>query len=141
MTALGEPKNSQFCNVFDQLEVGSKEANVQNSKIGGFLTEFGALSNSLKSSKEVEIITSLLEQRFHSWCYWQFKYYNDITTMARPGTTESFYDEYGNLQTNKVKVLARPYSPYICGDPIKSDFKKGVYTLKWRVGSCFNMKT
>ena len=33
-----------------------------------------------------------MQQYFRSWTYWQFKYYDDITTAANPGTTESFYD-------------------------------------------------
>jgi len=56
-----------------------------------------------------------MEINFRSWTYWQFKYYHDITTAANPGTTESFYDEYGNLQVNKVKALSRPYAYAICG--------------------------
>jgi len=28
-----------------------------------------------------------MQQYFRSWTYWQFKYYNDVTTMARPATT------------------------------------------------------
>lgn len=39
-----------------------------------------------------------MQQNFRSWTYWQFKYYNDITTMANPGTTESFYNNDGTLQ-------------------------------------------
>lgn len=39
--------------------------------------------------------------------------------MASPGTTESFYDENGNLQEVKVKALARPYAYAICGTPLK----------------------
>ena len=61
-------------------------------KIGGFLTEFGALSNSPKSAEEITTLTDFMEMHFRSWTYWQFKYFNDITTAARPGTTESFYD-------------------------------------------------
>lgn len=51
------------------------------------MTEFGALSNSEKSAGEVKVLTDIMSQYFRSWCYWQFKYYNDITTAARPGTT------------------------------------------------------
>lgn len=59
-----------------------------------------------------------MEMNFRSWTYWQFKYYHDITTAANPGTTESFYDENGGLQVNKVKALARPYAYAICGQPL-----------------------
>ena len=33
------------------LQIASKEQNVNSLKIGGFLTEFGALSDSLKSAE------------------------------------------------------------------------------------------
>ena len=119
MTKLGEPINNKVCNAFDQLEVASKELNAQALKVGAFMTEYGALSNSHKSAEEVRTLTDLMTQYFRSWSYWQFKYFDDITTAARPGTTESFYDEFGNLQENKVKALARPYAYAICGKPIR----------------------
>lgn len=61
-------------------------------KVGGFMTEYGALSNSLKSAKQITVLTDLMQLYFRSWTYWQFKYFNDITTMANPATTQSFYD-------------------------------------------------
>ena len=56
-------------------------------KVGGFMTEFGALSDTLKSAEEVTVLTDEMSKYFRSWSYWQFKYYDDITTAARPGTT------------------------------------------------------
>jgi len=56
------------------------------------------LSGTKKSAEEITTITDECQLFFRSWTYWQFKYYNDVTTMANPGTTESFYDENGNLQ-------------------------------------------
>lgn len=61
-------------------------------KTGGFLTQYGALSGTKKSAQEITTITDECQLFFRSWTYWQFKYYNDVTTMANPGTTESFYD-------------------------------------------------
>lgn len=83
-----------------------------------------------------------MEMHFRSWTYWQFKYFNDITTEADPATTESFYDEYGNLQIHKVKALARPYAYAICGEPLLETFKKGVFKLEWVASSdCYNKNT
>ena len=83
-----------------------------------------------------------MDMHFRSWTYWQFKYYNDITTAANPGTTESFYDENGNLQSTKVKALARPYAYSICGKPISQTNKKGVFTFTWvSSDDCYNKKT
>ena len=83
-----------------------------------------------------------MSKYFRSWSYWQFKYYDDITTAARPGTTESFYDEDGNLQENKVKALSRSYAYAICGMPISEQFTNGKFTLKWFVSKqCYNKNT
>ena len=51
------------------------------------MTEFGALSDTDKSAEELIVLTDLMTQYFRSWSYWQYKYYDDITTAARPGTT------------------------------------------------------
>lgn len=87
VTPLGEPVSTEFCRVFDTLQVATKEQNIKDMKIGGFMTEYGALSGTVKSAEEITILTDLMEINFRSWTYWQFKYYNDITTMANPGTT------------------------------------------------------
>lgn len=47
--------------------------------------------------------------RKHSWTYWQYKYYNDVTTAARPSEAEGMWDAKGNLIQDKVKLLTRPY--------------------------------
>jgi hypothetical protein len=49
------------------------------------------------------------------WSYWQFKKYQDLTTAARPTTTESFYTEDGELEMNKVRALSRSYAQAIAG--------------------------
>ena len=51
VTSLGEPKSTKLCQLFDTLQVASKEQNIISMKTGGFLTEFGALSNSVKSAE------------------------------------------------------------------------------------------
>ena len=110
VTSEGEPKSAKFCKTFDELSVAGKEQNIKSLKIGGILSEYGALSGTAKSAAEITSLTDMMSEHFRSWTYWQFKYYYDITTAANPGTTESFYDEKGELQAEKVKALARPYA-------------------------------
>lgn len=64
-----------------------------------------------------------LSQLIH-WLYryWQFKYYNDVTTAASPPTIESFYGPNGELQSRKVKALSRTYAQAICGNPVGMTF-------------------
>jgi len=88
---LGEPKNALLCHGIDSMLFDSKYAASKRIGIAGFLTEFGALSNSTSSSEEVAYITGLCDKHLQSWAYWQYKSYNDITTAARPASTEGFF--------------------------------------------------
>jgi len=104
--------------------------------VGGFLTEFGALSDSILSADEVLRITKFAEDNFQSWIYWQFKYYHDVTTAANPATTESFYYENGTLQSHKIRALSHPYATAICGEPVSSSFTNSSFTLTYLLGDC-----
>ena len=105
--------------------------------VGGFMLEFGAISGlpgpDLVTTK---FLLDDVANKFHSWAIWQFKYYNDYTTLARPAVNEGFYDGKGNLLVDKVSLLARPYATKICGEPSQSTWKGGVYTFQFRAGSC-----
>ncbi|EGR33243.1 hypothetical protein IMG5_057980 [Ichthyophthirius multifiliis] len=118
----GDPLNNYICEGLDNIIFKGKFKEFKGLKVGGFLTEFGALSNSTKAFQEIESVVKNSEQNFHSWAYWQFKYYGDITTQSRPGTVESFYDNFGNLNSLKVKALSRTYAYKICGKPIYTEF-------------------
>ncbi len=48
-----------------------------------------------------------------SWMYWQFKYYQDITTCTPVG--ESLYDENGEIVMDKLRVLSRSYPQIVAG--------------------------
>ena len=58
------------------------------------------------------------------WAYWQFKYYQDLTTSATSGSVggEGFYNGDGSLQEYKVKALARSYMQYTQGVLTKQAF-------------------
>ena len=76
----------------------------------GFLTEFGAVSGFTKSGNDnMRYVLDVANTKLHSWAYWQYKYYEDYTTAARPSKCEGFFDEQGKVIEDKVKVLSRPY--------------------------------
>lgn len=50
VTPMGEPVSTQFCQGFDALQVASKEQNLRTMGVGGFLSEYGALSGTPKSA-------------------------------------------------------------------------------------------
>lgn len=130
-TPDGEITKPKECAVFDDLTFRSKGQNQKDLKIGGFLTEFGAIGNLTSASVELAYVTQEAEKRFHSWCYWQFKYYGDMTTQSNPPSVESFYDDKGDLYSLKVKTLSRPYAYKICGKPVSTvfDMKKEHFAL------------
>jgi len=92
-------------------------------RLGGaaFLTEFGACSESKECQAEIHRVLNSAEPVFHSWAYWQSKYFHDITTVSGP--IESFYNEDGSLQRGKVQALSRTYAPTIAGRPLTSRFE------------------
>ena len=118
----GEPINPEVCIASDRLQMSVKANFPEKIGVAGFMTEFGALSDSTKSTDEVTRVTGLADDHLHSWSYWQLKWYNDYTTAAKPATTESFYNVDGSLQSDKVKALARSYAYATCGVPTSQTF-------------------
>jgi len=98
---------------------------------GAFLTEFGACSGGPSCLAEISRVTEKADELFHSWAYWQFKYFHDITTVSGP--IEGFYSDDGTLQTAKVAALARTYAPVIGGVPLhmRFDSRSGAFRLRY----------
>ena len=156
VNSTGDPTNRYSCQVDDDLVIDSKENDVKRLKVclvelvfdqmnqtGGFITEFGALSNFTQSEYEIDWITGLSDQFLRSWTYWQFKYYQDPTTAASPPTTESFYSPSGKLQSRKVKALSRTYTHALCGTPKLMQFNpdNSQFNLVYTHGDCGSQPT
>jgi len=131
----GEPITPALCETFDKNYLSVKAKKAEALGLAAFLTEFGALSNSQKSADEVARVTGLADENLHSWSYWQFKWYDDFTTAAKPGSTESLYNVDGTLQANKTKALARSYAPATCGVPTSQVFDptSGNFTFSYKL--------
>lgn len=74
------PKNEKICNWMDSFFHTSKEGVARKLGVGKFMTEFGAILDTPNGNKELDYLLDLMESRFTSWAYWEFKYYADITT-------------------------------------------------------------
>ncbi|KRX07824.1 Glycoside hydrolase, superfamily [Pseudocohnilembus persalinus] len=144
VNGTGAPISQIGCNIFDKYTSKGNEKNYKDIGLAGFLTEFGALDNSEDSAKEVRRITGDAGALFNSWTYWQYKYYNDITTAAQNPDAEGFYFSNGELQLTKVKALSQPYGISYCGIPIKSNFnaltKKFTYEVQVQQSICDQQK-
>lgn len=135
VTDSGEPKIPAVCEKFDRSYMNVKTAKANALGLAGFLTEFGALSNTQKSADEISRVAGLADEVLHSWSYWQFKWYNDFTTADRPGSIESFYNTDGSLQSNKTKALARSHAFATCGVPTSQSFDPttGIFNFSYKL--------
>jgi endoglycosylceramidase len=90
-------------------------------KLGGgmMMTEFGAEMDVTPQLLQIDQLLSLVDKHQQSWIYWQFKFYDDITTCC---SGESFYDENGNIYMDKVKALSRTYPQVISGNSVEYKF-------------------
>jgi len=119
------------CDAFASDWVKQRQEDSQNLGGGVFMTEFGACADSQSCLVEIERVTSRADTAFHSWAYWQFKYYNDVTTVSGP--IEGFYTADGALQQKKVAALSRTYAPKIGGVPqqMQYDMSTGAFRLQY----------
>lgn len=116
----GDPTKPEFCNVTLDITFDIKQRDRKRQGVAGFMTEFGALKGTTVGIESLNYLTDLADSRIQSWCYWQYKYNEDITT-ASPDGAESFYVN-GELDTSKVKALSRTFAPIIAGTPTKHKF-------------------
>jgi len=84
------------------------------------MTEFGAAEDTTADIFALEKNVELADKFRQSWMYWQFKYFEDLTTCTPLG--ESMYDESGEICTNKLTVLSRTYPQATAGAVISYDF-------------------
>ncbi|GKT34662.1 hypothetical protein ADUPG1_007974 [Aduncisulcus paluster] len=119
-----DPLYQWICDAWDEvLIVDQREIDVANLGLGGMiLTEFGAIVDEDDSAiEDLQHILSDYERHMLSFCYWQFKTYNDVTTAAGSGS-EGFWSEDGTLFEKKLKALARPYPMEVEGELISFSF-------------------
>ena len=139
-STLGDQKSAIICDALEAGEDLSTDIMQRMWKVGGLMSEFGAISG--KPGADIDSTKFLIEvaaNKFHSWSYWQFKYYDDYTTHSRPSVDEGFYNGEGALIVDKVAMLARPYAYRICGEPLSTVWKSGTLDLRLRAakeGAC-----
>jgi endoglycosylceramidase len=118
VNSRGEPDVGAVCRFTDDELIAMRVAEAKHKKFGGMMiTEFGALSNATTAIEEIGRVTAAADAHMQGWAYWMFKRFADYTTAANPPTTESFYDQNGALEVDKVRGLSRTYAPLIAGVP------------------------
>ena len=53
------------------------------------LTEFGAMQDIEADMNQLEHTMQVADGYLQSWMYWQYKYYEDITTCTPEGTIDT----------------------------------------------------
>ena len=107
---MGDPQSTKVVNSAASKLYGRVYQRLDRENLTGFLTEFGAISGLTQPGNDhIKYVLDLADNRMQSWSYWQYKYYEDYTTAARPSVCEGFFDDKGNVITEKIRVLSRPY--------------------------------
>ena len=108
--ASGEPpKNmSVECKNWHNDRIFTRALDAERLQIPLLISEFGACFGTEECFREITQVADACDKVMSGWAYWQFKFYQDLTTTGALGN-EGFYNNDGSLQHIKVKALARTY--------------------------------
>ena len=114
--ATGEPNPdlASECLAWHEKRIGTRSKDAERLGIPYHVTEFGACLTEGPCTQEITQVCDVADEHLVGWAYWQFKYYEDLTTSAGTGS-EGFYNQDGSLQGWKVKALSRSYLMYTQG--------------------------
>eukprot|EP01102_Stenamoeba_stenopodia_P008003 TRINITY_DN2266_c0_g1_i1.p1 TRINITY_DN2266_c0_g1~~TRINITY_DN2266_c0_g1_i1.p1 ORF type:complete len:535 (-),score=83.50 TRINITY_DN2266_c0_g1_i1:97-1647(-) len=115
----GDPGNIAVCIAEDYFFFDTDISDWRRLGCGAFMTEFGAVDDAKIAVEMLTDLTSIADSLSHSWAYWAFKDFHDITTSSQ---LESFYDTDGNLEIPKVKALSRTYPRAVAGEIVTYKF-------------------
>eukprot|EP01015_Nassula_variabilis_P010272 TRINITY_DN1819_c0_g1_i5.p2 TRINITY_DN1819_c0_g1~~TRINITY_DN1819_c0_g1_i5.p2 ORF type:complete len:171 (+),score=46.94 TRINITY_DN1819_c0_g1_i5:64-576(+) len=134
----GEPKSEQECKKRHIREFKERSQVAKTMGTGVIMTEFGSVGSTPKGLTEIDSVLQLTDNSFMSWAYWQYKYFNDITSTTIPTENQGLYFIDGKPQYEKIKLFARPYLPEICGKPISGEYnpKRNYAKFVYRAGEC-----
>jgi len=119
----GEPTNDLICHLSEDYLFDLYIRDYQKIGGGGVLTEWGNMPENPIDIKTIDYMLDQADKFKVSWAWWQFKSFHDITTSGI-GTSESFYDENGKLQQEKVAALSRTYAQAVAGKLYNSTFDR-----------------
>jgi len=112
----------------------------RNKGLGGFMTEFGAVSDQAHDIRRINRLLGQVDEYYQSWAYWSLKDFHDFTTMDHSGP---LYNETGNIEMAKLKMLSRTYAPAIAGTPSRMFFDPDTaeFTLRYMAQDCAGAPT
>lgn len=131
-----------FCRDFHHRRVQTRVKNARELGVGLFFNEFGACSNSEACFEEIKGAADAFDEGLASWAYWQYKYYDDITTTSNEA--ESLFNADGSVQKEyKLKALVRTYVQAFQGVPVsmKFDAYTGDFKTVFKVNASIQQPT
>lgn len=139
VTGSGCPLSHTLCEYFESAMMYCKTSEMKALKVGGLITEFGALCDDDSCIVELHRFQRKAEEAKQGWIYWQFKHYEDLTTANRD-ESQGFYYKSAKLQTKKVIALTRPYARVIAGKIKEMRFIEDtkVYKLSYEYSDAVN---
>lgn len=125
------PKLLLACNLIDDLFFTMRKKDSERLGVGMIMTEFGASEDIKTDLYLLNKLANLADHFQQSWMYWQFKYYEDLTTCTPQG--ESLYQEDGQVCADKLKVLSRTYPQATAGviDTYHYNMETRVFELRF----------
>lgn len=101
------------CEVINDGFLAMRRKDASRMGVAMLMTEFGAAEDTKADIFALEQTAALADRFQQSWMYWQFKYFEDLTTCTPLG--ESLYDGEGAVCQNKLAVLSRTYPQAVAG--------------------------
>ena len=110
----GVPTNFTECIESWDNEMTIRMNDIKRLNTVGLMSEFGDLGSELSALALLRHYVDEADRYLQSTMYWQYKFYNDLTTQT---PFEGLYDFRGELITEKLNILSRTYAYAIAGTP------------------------
>eukprot|EP00122_Pirum_gemmata_P007192 Pgem_evm1s6594 len=126
----GDVPSYWFCDKQRGRSMASFEGARKRMKTANLLTEFGAVGNTPNAVKLLDAIQADAQMYKNGWIYWQYKSFDDITSMT--GKAEQFYNADGSLQKEKIEALTTTYAQAVAGDIVSLKGNRDGFELVYK---------
>jgi len=110
----------EICQAIDSEFFYMRKKDADRMGVAMLMTEFGAAENIKGDIAALQKTVQLSDSHQQSWMYWQFKYYNDLTTCTPEG--EALYMADGTVVESKLRVLSYTYPQITAGQIVSYNF-------------------
>lgn len=126
-------KDEAACDVINSELFNNRARDVERLGGGWLMTEFGASRDVKGDMYALNFLCEKMDKHQQSWMYWQYKYFNDITTCTPEG--EALYLNNGTVAQDKLRVLSRTYPEMVAGTLLDYHFHvelTGLFSMNYQ---------